>query len=48
VEYLEAGRHGVLLGIVDGRITANPLSDVIAREKPLDARLIRLAQMLAE
>jgi len=48
VEHLQAGRHGVLLGIIDGRITPSPLSGLEARAKPLDARLIQLARMLAE
>ncbi len=48
VEHLQAGRHGVLLGTVDGRVTPHPLPDVIARMKPLDAKLIQLAQVLAQ
>jgi len=48
VEHLLAGRHGVLLGIIDGKVTANSLSDVLGREKPLDPSLIRLARTLAE
>ncbi len=48
VEHLQAGCHGVLLGMVDGKVTPNALSEVIGRGKPLDQRLIRLARILAE
>ncbi len=47
VEYLEAGRHGVLLGVVDDEITATPLAMVARLKKPLDARLLELASVLA-
>jgi 6-phosphofructokinase 1 len=47
VQHLAAGRHGVLLGIVGGRVTATALSDVIHTVKPLDAELIQLAQVLS-
>ncbi len=48
IEQLRAGRHGVLLGMIDGQVTPTALRDVIGRRKPLDERLIRLAQALAE
>jgi 6-phosphofructokinase 1 len=48
VENLQAGRHGVLLGIVGGRVTATALADVIGCSKPLDTRLIQIARMLTE
>lgn len=48
VEQLQAGRHGILLGMVDGRVTPSALADVVGREKPLDARLIQLARALTE
>jgi 6-phosphofructokinase 1 len=47
VEHLDAGRHGVLLGIIGGRVTASALAEVIQAAKPLDANLIRLAQVLS-
>ncbi len=47
VDHLTAGRHGVLLGICGGRVTATPLSEVDQARKPLDPELIRLAQVLA-
>jgi 6-phosphofructokinase 1 len=48
VEHLQAGRHGVLLGIVGGQVTSTRLSNVIGVSKPLDSRLIHLARMLTE
>lgn len=47
VQHLAAGRHGVLLGIVGGRVTATQLADVIHAVKPLDPHFIPLAQVLA-
>ena len=48
VEHLQAGRHGVLLGIVGGRVTATALSNMVGRTKPLDSKLVQLARMLTE
>jgi 6-phosphofructokinase 1 len=48
VEYLKDGRHGVLLGIVQGAIAATPLADLAQRVKPLDLSLLELACTLAE
>jgi len=48
IEHLHAGRHGVLLGMIDGRVTPSAFEDVVVRKKPLDAGLIRLARALTE
>ncbi len=45
---LQAGRHGVLLGIIGAQVTANAFEDVIGQAKALDARLIELARALTE
>jgi 6-phosphofructokinase 1 len=48
VEHLHSGSHGVLLGIVDGRIKSTPLSSLVHLSKGLDPRLVELARILAE
>ncbi len=48
VEHLRAGRHGVLLGIVAGKVTPTALKDLGNRDKPLDASLLHLARVLTE
>jgi 6-phosphofructokinase 1 len=47
VEELAAGRHGVLVGMCKGELSATPLSEVVAGKKPLDTALLRLAGILA-
>ena len=46
VEHLDTGRHGVLLGIVGGRVTASALAQIAHAGKPLDVQLLHLAQVL--
>jgi 6-phosphofructokinase 1 len=46
IEYLNAGEHGILLGMLDGKVASTPLSDVVGAIKPLDTRLLDLAQVL--
>ncbi len=48
IEHLHTGRHGVLLGMLGGRVAASAFEDVIGRQKPLDARLIELARALTK
>jgi len=48
VDHLQQGIHGVLLGIVAGKIIATPLSALVHAEKRLDARLAELGRILAE
>jgi 6-phosphofructokinase 1 len=47
IEHAAAGRHGLLLGMVDGRVAANPLACVMAGRRPLDPALLALAATLA-
>ncbi len=47
VEHLAAGEHGVLVGLNKEAITATPLADVVGKQKPLDMKLIRLANVLS-
>lgn len=46
VEQLERDVHGVLLGIVGGKVTATPYAGVVGAAKPLDPGLLRLASIL--
>lgn len=47
VDHLDRGVHGVLLGMLGGKVTATPLADVAGRTKPADQELVALAQVLA-
>jgi 6-phosphofructokinase 1 len=46
-EQLAGGRHGVLMGLLNGEITATPFTEVTANRKHLDMRLLELARVLA-
>lgn len=48
IEHLCSGRHGVLLGIVDGALRATPLTALGTRRKPIDPQWIHLAHELAQ
>lgn len=47
-ERLAGGEHGVLVGLLQGEITATPLKEVVAQKKKLDLNLLNLAQVLAK
>jgi 6-phosphofructokinase 1 len=47
VERLACGEHGVLVGLIKGELVATPLTEVIANKKPIDQRLLKLANILA-
>ncbi len=44
---LARGKHGVLIGLLHGKIAVTPLSEVVSKKKPLDLSLWRMAQILA-
>lgn len=48
VERLDAGEHGILLGMLEGKVASTPLADVVGRIKPVEAGLRELAQALAQ
>lgn len=48
VEHMAAQRWGVLLGQIDGQVTATPLAAIAGATKPLDLDLYRLAYLLAQ
>lgn len=47
IEHLCAGEHGILLGLVDGNVSATPLPVVVGATKPLDKALLQLSRVLA-
>ena len=47
-EHLARDEHGFLLGLLKGEVVATPLADVVEKRKPLDLRLLELAQVLAK
>jgi 6-phosphofructokinase 1 len=47
-DHLAQGNYGVLTGLNKGDITATSLDEVITKRKPLDPKLIELAQVLAQ
>jgi len=47
-ERLARGEYGVLVGLLQGEITATPLNEVVAQKKELDLNLLNLAQVLAK
>jgi len=47
VAELAAGRHGVMMGLNRGEITAVPLAEVASNRKVLDVRLLELTRVLA-
>ena len=47
VAHLLRGEHGVLIGLLRSRVTATPLSEVVANKKPLDLRLFDLVHILS-
>ena len=48
VEHLARGQHGVLVGMIDNRIKATPLGDIIGKTKTIDRDLLDLARTLAQ
>jgi 6-phosphofructokinase 1 len=48
IDHIEQGLHGVLLGIVDGKVVSTALSAVVRGKKPLDTHLLDLASVLAK
>lgn len=47
IAHLARGEHGVLIGLLSGRVAATPYREVVANKKTLDANLLELARVLA-
>jgi len=48
VDALSAGTHGVLVGIVAGKLTHTQLADVAGKTRPVDLTTLELARVLAK
>ncbi len=48
VDQIAAGHHGVVVGMIAGKIATTPFDDVLAGRKPLDPALVALARVLAK
>ena len=47
IDALDAGRHGVLVGMLKSEITATPLAEIAGRTRPADAALLEMARAMA-
>lgn len=48
IEQLANGSAGMLVGMIKGEVATTPLSEVVNQKKPLDLRLLELANVLAK
>ncbi len=48
IESIERKEYGVLMGLINGKVQATPLTEVASHQKKLDLNLLKLAQVLAE
>jgi 6-phosphofructokinase 1 len=47
-ETIASGQHGVMIGLICGRVEKTPLSEVATTKKPLDQELLKLVHVLAQ
>jgi 6-phosphofructokinase 1 len=47
-DQLAKGSHGVLVGMINGKVSTTPLAEVVSQKKALDLRLLDLAHILAK
>jgi 6-phosphofructokinase 1 len=47
IECLAQGRHGVLVGVHEGRIVETPLAEVATRKKEIDLAMFQMSRILA-
>lgn len=47
IDFLAAGRHGVLVGRVRNEIVATPLAEIAGRTRPADTALLEMARVMA-
>ena len=47
-EHISRGEYGVLMGLIEGKIAATPLGEVVANKNELDMHLLEMARVLAK
>lgn len=47
IERLDAGEHGILMGLHGREVKGTPLSEIVNRTRPLEMQLLQLANVLA-
>lgn len=47
-EHLARGEHGILIGLIEDKVTATSLREVVTNKKQLDLHLLELARVLAK
>lgn len=47
IEHLDAGEHGLLIGLHGSEVRGTPLSEIVNRTRPLEMQLLQLANVLA-
>jgi 6-phosphofructokinase 1 len=47
IEHLDAGEHGLLIGLHGREVRGTPLSEIVNRTRPLEMQLLQLANVLA-
>ena len=48
IRHVETNNFGVVVGLVNGEVSAIPLSDTVTKKKVLDLRLLETARILAQ
>ena len=48
IRHVETNNFGVVVGLVNGEVSAIPLSDTVTKKKVLDLRLLEMARILAQ
>jgi 6-phosphofructokinase 1 len=47
IDHLDAGEHGLLIGLHGREVRGTPLSEIVNRTRPLEMQLLQLANVLA-
>lgn len=47
-EHLAQNKHGLLMGLIKGKVSATPLAEATVKQKPLDLYMLELARVMAK